>query len=404
MWLWSSVEFQPRNTRRLESRSTMGLQWVQSVRRRLAGHLQNQSLECITETIHKHSGSVYMDPLRDAVARQTPCLAVPSMVLPPGYAYATAQPDGRNVLVYRDKANNLSGFLNACRHRNMPLLPNNKLVKTNLLVCPYHAWSYKPTSGQLRGVPVEGTAFPCLDKNQHSLISLPVHERVGAIWVGEENGVRYKFDELSSDLSPLLELEPSNDRLVGYREWEVKANWQLVVETFLESYHVKFLHRNTLSKVAHSHLMVTDLRDDSANYRMTVPLKNFDSTTTNEMDAESFLSQTTTTSLVFPSSAVSLFKRFALFLSVFPTSNGEKSIVRAWGTDHRYGNSDVSGFDKGDQARDLESVLKAIEEDWEAAEAIQTNISPDREFTHGTLEGCNAKFLQNVGKAAKALQ
>lgn len=379
---------------------------MQNVHRRLAGHLQNQSLECVSETIHKHSGSIYMDSLRDAVARQAPCLVLPSMVLPPGHAYAVALPNGENMFVYRDKKNSrLSAFLNSCRHRNMPLLPNNKLTKTNLLVCPYHSWSYEPASGRLRGVPVETTAFPCLDKNNHSLVSIPVHERTGAIWTGHENGTWCKSDEINSDLSPLFDLDYSSDRQAGagYREWEVQANWQLVVETFLETYHVKFLHRNTLNKVAHSNFMVTDLRDDSTNYRMTVPLKNFDGTTTEEIDVETFLSQTTTTNLLFPCSAVTLFKRFAMFLSVFPTSGGASSKVRAWGTDHKYGNYDLAGFDKDDQARDFESVLKAIEEDWEAAEAIQRNLSMDREFTLGRLEGCNAKFLANVNKAAKAM-
>ena len=46
---------------------------------------------------------------------------------------------------------------------------------------PYHAWSYLD-DGSLKFVP-NREAFPDLDLEQHGLVSLPVAERAGFIWV-----------------------------------------------------------------------------------------------------------------------------------------------------------------------------------------------------------------------------
>jgi hypothetical protein len=146
--------------------------------------------------------------------------------------------------------------------------------------------------------------------------------------------------------------------------------------------------------VAHSNIMVTD-QLDLTSLRMTVPLKHFDPTLSppfpilddvkgnkDNKFVDSFLSQTTTTYLLFPCTAISLFKRFALFLSIRPSHtipvddhdrpcHSTKSHVEAWATSHdRCRNEDPQL-----KRRDLESVLTGIEEDWECAEDIQHTLN-----------------------------
>jgi len=54
--------------------------------------------------------------------------------------YLTANVGDQNVFVVRDRDGDLRAFYNVCQHRGHELL--NGAGRTNVIVCPYHAWSY----------------------------------------------------------------------------------------------------------------------------------------------------------------------------------------------------------------------------------------------------------------------
>jgi phenylpropionate dioxygenase-like ring-hydroxylating dioxygenase large terminal subunit len=388
----------------------------------------------------------YFEPSRDRVARLAPFPVLPSALLKKGQIVAETQPGGNtSILVHRDRrTGTVKAFRNQCRHRGAQLLPIGAEHRQKIgavLTCPYHAWTYDIATGNLRGVPGEKEGFPCLEKKDHSLAQLSCVERGGIIWVGgddfqDKSG--WSLDEIDAELHDLLPSAGDNneDLMIGYREWTLEANWQLLVETFLEAYHVSALHKDTLGLVAHSNVMVTDILDDRS-FRMTVPLKNFETeydgddtaappattdpstSTAPSPSSEPFFSQTTTTYFLFPHTAVSIFKRFVVVLSIVPTSTSSKndgeesscsstsSRVRAWGI--RQHNDD----DQQLAHRDFESVILGIEEDWSCAEAIQRGMNSSSSssdnnnsltsLTYGRFEGANVRFLQNVGMAADEL-
>jgi phenylpropionate dioxygenase-like ring-hydroxylating dioxygenase large terminal subunit len=303
------------------------------------------------------------------------------------------------------------------------------------------------TTGALKGIPAGSIGFPCLNKEQHGLHPVDCFETAGGIWLGtnqNNNDSAARWSTIDAELSSLLPPPSINNNdddddgnFVGYREWKLDANWQLLVETFLEAYHVNHLHKNTLGLVAHPNLMITDILD-SYSLRMTVPLKNFDTTNIDEdVDDEelesssSFWSQTTTTYFLFPNTAVSLFKRFILFLSIVPSSdvNTEhnnnnnnkqpscKSHVRAWAiarncssnADDDDNNNEDKDARMATARRDYESVIRGIEEDWECAEGIQSGLMAARannnnnNHAHGCFEGNNVAFLHHVGLVSQEL-
>src|ERR1700733_10714395 len=54
------------------------------------------------------------------------------------------------VFLMRDQSAELRAFANACRHRGHELLPcGQPAVNRTIVVCPYHAWSYR-LDGTLR--------------------------------------------------------------------------------------------------------------------------------------------------------------------------------------------------------------------------------------------------------------
>jgi phenylpropionate dioxygenase-like ring-hydroxylating dioxygenase large terminal subunit len=122
-------------------------------------------------------------------------------------------------------------FRNACRHRGAQLATGAGCTKA--LVCPYHGWTYN-LEGRLRGVPHE-YGFPGLDKELNGLVPVRVAERFGLVFVTQQ-------EPLLSDesLDQLPELIAPEQRLFATRESEIAANWKIMLEGFLEGYHIRF--------------------------------------------------------------------------------------------------------------------------------------------------------------------
>jgi phenylpropionate dioxygenase-like ring-hydroxylating dioxygenase large terminal subunit len=403
------------------------LQWISQVHARLVKHVQQGTTDLALAAVvqSNRAGDVYFSSIRDKVpVEAAPSFILPSCLLPRGHVVVANLPSTQtSILIYRDATTNaVRAYQNRCRHRGAELIAPasatltqpRRLKGSALVVCPYHSWTYHVGTGQLKRVPGETEGFPCLEKGGLSLQSLPCYEKVGGIWVGGDETLAdyFSLDQMDEELSDLW-LDPptssSNDDslLVGFREWNLQANWQVLVETFLESYHVQYLHHNTLGQVTYGNRMVVDFYEDAGSsttrsLRHTVPLTNFDPTPLVDngrvLPNHPFFSQTTTTFFAFPNVAISIFKRFALMLSVIPTSN-TSSRIQAFGITHQTANG--STMEK--QHRDFESVVAGIQEDWDCAEGVQRGLTPDSMILHGRFEGNNHYFLHHVGKIAEKL-
>lgn len=148
------------------------------------------------------------------------------------------------LVVLRDHEHNIRVFHNVCRHRGTRLV-DRPCSKKRQIVCPYHAWAYGldgslTATPNFRGPQVnERLSF---EKGTQDLVEV----RSG-VW----NHV--VMVNLSGDAEPLAEWTHDLDRrwscydlanTVAGNEtgYDIRANWKLTLENFLESYHLPVVH------------------------------------------------------------------------------------------------------------------------------------------------------------------
>jgi choline monooxygenase len=169
---------------------------------------------------------------------------------------------GRSLLILRDDAGELRAFHNLCRHRGLELV-EHKSTLGRTIVCPYHGWSYD-LDGTLRACPFFGGPgardLPSgFDRSAHGLSPVPVAQWFDWIFVNLGGGAPPLAEVVGpiatrlpgvalGDLVPVASLE------LG----EVRANWKLLMENFIEPYHVPVVHRMSTQQPLASHFVIED--------------------------------------------------------------------------------------------------------------------------------------------------
>lgn len=187
--------------------------------------------------------------IRDAevehLFRPLPLIVGHTSELPPGHVLAHDD-YGVPMLLTRDAGGVFRAFLNVCRHRGMRLVEaGDAAVEKKSIVCPYHGWTYR-LEGELRHR-LHAEAFDACSADTDNLVALPCEERHGLLWVVPTPGAAIDVAVFLAGLDgemPFLDV-------TGLRHFrtvraEYAANWKLIVDAFLEAYHIRVLHKDTI--------------------------------------------------------------------------------------------------------------------------------------------------------------
>jgi phenylpropionate dioxygenase-like ring-hydroxylating dioxygenase large terminal subunit len=163
---------------------------------------------------------------------------------------------GFPILLVRHEDGSLRAFLNVCRHRGARVAEGCGKGARGFS-CPYHAWRYG-IDGRLLARPDE-RSFAEIDKSARGLRELPVVEKYGMIWLSPMPGASFDIDAMLGGIQRDL----SAYGLESYHHYETRVlnrhvNWKIVVDTFLESYHLGALHQKTVHPILYANLATFD--------------------------------------------------------------------------------------------------------------------------------------------------
>lgn len=151
----------------------------------------------------------------------------------------TIGPSG--ILLVRDSDGALRAFANACRHRGHELLPcGAPAVNRTLVVCPYHAWSYK-LDGSLRRAP-GFNELDGFDLSEFGLPELRVEEWHGYVFVNPSGEAAPFAEHIAGFGEIIAPYEPERLVTCGRHEYVVSANWKGLNENYQECYHCPVIH------------------------------------------------------------------------------------------------------------------------------------------------------------------
>jgi phenylpropionate dioxygenase-like ring-hydroxylating dioxygenase large terminal subunit len=236
---------------------------------------------------------------QQALFRGLPIVAAHSSEVPPGSALPF-DALGTPIVITRDRDGVVRGFINVCRHRGMALATSEGPAAARAratLVCPYHGWTYA-LDGRLKH---RQHAETFGDAGDGSLDLVPVRceEVAGLIFVslaGETAvGAEAWLGDVADDLRWL-----GLERMVTYRcvDQVYPANWKLTADAFLETYHIRVLHRDTIYPFfADSYWFA---RNEGAHISLLAPRRRAFEPHAPAADRDALCRLTTPTQQIFP--------------------------------------------------------------------------------------------------------
>ena len=144
------------------------------------------------------------------------------------------------IVVVRDRAGDLRGFVNVCRHRGSVICVGEGRRET--LQCPYHAWTYG-LDGSLLHAP-RSDREPGFDASELALVPIQVEAWGPFVFANPDPDAAPLVNHLG-ELPALLAADGVDLDTLSFNrraDGEYDANWKVCSENYLECYHCAIAH------------------------------------------------------------------------------------------------------------------------------------------------------------------
>ena len=305
--------------------------------------------------------------------------------LPSAGDYVLVEVAGESIIVVRTGNGTLAAHYNVCRHRGSRLVTEDSRGSLGGTIrCPYHSWTYT-LDGGLR-------TAPHLEKaDGFTKASLGLHPVGIECWGGffflnltpaEASSRNYSLLSQLGEIPERLRRYPLAELRSGRRvEYEVRANWKVLLENYNECYHCGPVHPELCRLVpAFGQLGGSDL-----DWERGIPHREgawtfTESGTTNRRPFDGLNEDERVRhkgELIYPNFMISLSADHVTAYTVWPRSPGHTTVV----CDFLFHPSELASpdFDASDAVNFWDRVNR---QDWAICENVQRGMQ-SRVFQHG---------------------
>ena len=182
-------------------------------------------------------------------SRRWICVGRDNALTTPG-DYMLVEIAGESIIVLRDQSSERRAFYNVCRHRGTRLCEAERGRLSETIQCPYHAWTYA-LDGRLIGAPHmhEVAGF---DKKVYPLHAVALAEWEGFLFVNLDSAAEPLAQAFGTLAGRFARYNLPALRTVRRIEYEVRANWKLILQNYNECLHCPTIHPELSTKLPYT--------------------------------------------------------------------------------------------------------------------------------------------------------
>ena len=166
--------------------------------------------------------------------------------LPEAGSFILFRKTGSPILIVRGKDDEIRAFYNTCRHRGGPLVKDSCGKTRGGFVCGYHGWTYD-LEGKLINLR-DRRDFVGLDFDEHGLVSVRCERLGNWVFINEDPEAEPLLEHLGPIPGHLAQFDLDTVRHVHSASYDVACNVKVLLDAFLEVYHLKSIHKDTVDR------------------------------------------------------------------------------------------------------------------------------------------------------------
>ena len=175
--------------------------------------------------------------------------------------YRTLKIHKKNIVLIKDHTGKISIFFNTCMHRGSQLFEKEEgKMNSKIIICPYHQWSYKSSSGEL--VNTTSMKYESFSKQKYGLKEVNFHIWKGLIFINFDKNKKFFKSKVFQYYDPTIEKLNLENFVSGF-VWKkkVKCNWKIYWENYSECLHCPNIHPELSELVPLYQRRLVDIKD-----------------------------------------------------------------------------------------------------------------------------------------------
>ena len=175
--------------------------------------------------------------------------------------YRTLSINNKNIVVIKNKSQDISVFYNTCSHRGSQIFDQTEgKIKAPVIICPYHQWSYNINDGSL--INTTSINLNKFDKTKYGLKKVNFHIWKGLIFINIKSKKKFNHQSIFQYYDKTIEKVDLENYVVGH-VWKknVQCNWKIYWENYSECLHCPNIHPELSELVPLYKRRLVDIKD-----------------------------------------------------------------------------------------------------------------------------------------------